>query len=458
MEKQETQKMSLLTKIIYGSGNASANLLVSTAGAFLTFFYTDIAGLSPYIAGAILLVCRILDGITDLCMGVVVNRTHSKYGKARPWLLWMAIPYFISLVLMFYSPNCGATGKVIFAAATYILGVAIVYTIISVPYNTLSALITNDKDERTALSTWRQFFGIAAPLFINILTIPIINRLGGGQKAWTILAVIYGIIGAVLYLAVFLTTKEVNTQTEEEVKTEGQEKKVKEILKEVKALFQNKYWVIVLIIALLAFIMTGVQSGATVYYAKYIFHNDALVGTFAIAGMLPVIVGCAVIPGITKKVGKRNFAIAGLIFALAGCALTVIGSENLSLMLVGTAVRALGIAPLNIGLFAMLGDTVAYGEWKTGIRNEGLIFSAETFAEKVGQALGGAVTTFALGLGGYVAGAAVQTDGAILGMKFTLIYIPVIVILLEIAVLFLYKLDNQYDDIIKEIEARKHNA
>lgn len=452
-QKTETKKLSFLTKLVYGSGNASANLLVSTAAAFLTFYYTDVAGISTWAAGVILLVCRILDGVSDLIMGVVVDKTRSKYGKARPWLLRMAIPYFAALVLMFWSPSLGATGKVIYAAATYILGVAVVYTIISVPYNTLSALITNDPNERTALSTFRQFFGNVAPLAINIFTMPIINALGGGQHAWTILSIIYGVIGAALYLAVFFNTKELNVEDVQSKKSAKKEKG--STWAGIKGLFTNKYWIIVLIVSLLLFIMNSVQSAAAVYYSKYIFDNSNLVATFAIAGMIPIIIACFFIPALGKKFGKRNLSMAGLVLAIIGCIVTVFGSENLTVLLAGTVIRGFGIAPLNISVFAMLGDTVEYGEWKNGNRNEGLTFCASTFAEKVGQALGGALTTFALAIGGYVANAEIQTSGAIMGMKFSLIGVPAIVVILSFIVLIFYKLDGIYPQILADLEERK---
>lgn len=153
--------MGILTGVAYGGGNLAANMLVTTAGAFITYFYTEVAGIAMLTVGFILSVCRICDGISDLCMGAIVDKTHSKYGKARPWLLWLSIPYLVGSVALWYSPDVGMTGKIIYAVVTYMLSVVIIYTALSVPYNTLCSLITKDGGERTALSAFRSGFDLA---------------------------------------------------------------------------------------------------------------------------------------------------------------------------------------------------------------------------------------------------------------------------------------------------------
>lgn len=450
MKQENSMKMSFSRKAIYGSGNFAANLMNCTVGTYISFYYTEVAGLPIASVGIILLLCRLLDGVTDLCMGVIVENTKSKSGKARPWLLRMAVPYGIAVFLMFFSPNWGMTGKIIYAAATYMAGIAIVYTAISVPYNTLSALITTNADDRTSLATMRQFFGFMGPLIITAISLPIVNMLGADQRAWSILTAIYGVIGTVLYLMVFFTTKELDIQTETEQKREK-----KSILKSVRALFKNQYWLMVLALTLLIFIGYGVKGGVQVYYCKYVLGNDNLYSLLSVASQIPNILLCFIIPSIAKRYGKRNVSMAGCVIALIGAVIMLIDPENLTVLLISTVINTIGMAPISICVFAMLGDTAAYGEWKTGIKNEGIVFSATTFAEKVGNALGSSMTAFVLALGGFVGNAISQSTEAVISMKVCMIGFPILIAVLAVVILKFYKLDAQYPTIMKELKERK---
>lgn len=459
MKTITSRKLSFGSRAMYGSGNFAANLMNCTVGTYISFYYTEVAGLPIAAVGVILLLCRLLDGVTDLCMGVIVENTHSKYGKARPWVLRMAIPFGIAIFLMFFSPNWGTTGKIIYAAATYMAGIAIIYTAVSVPYNTLSALITRSADERTSLATMRQFFGFLGPLVITTLSLPIINALGADQKAWSILTAIYGVIGTIVYLIVFFSTKELDT-TEQKAgqKNAGAvEKKEKgSTLKALKALFKNQYWMQVLAITLLIFIGYGIKGGVQVYYCKYVLGNDNLYSLMSIASQIPNIILCFFIPAIAKKIGKRNISMIGCVIAIIGGAIMLIDPSSLPILLVSTVINTIGMAPISICVFAMLGDTAVYGEWKTNIRNEGMVFSATTFAEKVGNALGGSIAAFILALGGFVGNAVAQSASSVISMKTCMIGFPIFIALLMIVILRFYKLDRQYPTIVKELEERRN--
>lgn len=454
MESKGDCKLSFMSKVAYGSGNLAANLMNCTVGTYISFYYTEVAGLPIASVGVILLICRILDGLTDICMGLIVERTNTKYGKARPWVLRMAIPFGISIFLMFYSPGFGTIGKIIYAAATYMAGIAIVYTAVSVPYNTLSALVTQNQDERTSLATMRQFFGFVGPLIITTISMPIINALGAGQMAWSILAGIYGVIGAAIYLWVFFSTKEIDVdENKETIKREKGN-----FLLEIKSLFKNQYWLIVLIVTLIIFMNYGVKAGVQVYYCKYVLGDSNFYSLMSIASQVPNILCCFIVPGIAKKFGKRNISIIGCILAVFGGLIMVINPESRPLILVSTVINSIGMAPISICCFAMLGDTAVYGEWKTNIRSEGIIFSATTFGEKVGNALGAALAAFALATAGFVGNATVQSDSAIGVMKLCMIAFPVLVAIIIIILLKFYGLDNQYNTILKEVEARKQKG
>ena len=446
--------LSFLQRLSYGTGNFAANLMNCTVGTYISFYYTDVAGLPIAAVGVILLLCRVLDGISDLGMGWIVERTHSKYGKARPWLLRMAIPFGIAIFLMFFSPNFGLVGKIIYAGATYIAGIAVIYTAISVPYNTLSALITKSTDERTQLATMRQLFGFVGPLLITTISIPVINMLGANQTAWSILTGIYGFIGALIYLWIFFSVKEIDVTDKKQKQNNvtGQ----KDIVANLKSLLKNKYWLIIIFVNMMLFVNWGVQGGVKLYYCVYVLHNSNFFSFLAVAGQLPNILCCFIVPLIVKKYGKRNVSIIGCIISVVGGLMMLIDPTDLMILLISTVISTVGLAPISICVFAMLGDTAVYGQWKTNMRNEGLIFSAATFGEKIGYALGGALTAFVMAFGGYIANAAVQTENAIISMKFCMIIIPVLIAVFIAVALKYYKLDSRYNDILKDLIKREH--
>lgn len=455
MMAEEKSKLKLIQKAAYGSGNFSANLMNCTVGTFISFYYTETAGLPIAYVGVILLLCRILDGVTDLIMGAIVQRTNTRYGKARPWILGMAIPFGISVFLMFFSPQWGTTGKIIYAAATYMAGIAFVYTMISVPYNTLSALITKDQNERTSLATMRQFFGFMGPLFVTTFTLPIVNGAGGGQKGWSVMAGIYGVIGAILYLWVFFSTRELGDGDNEVSLQKEKHTEKGKLWKEIKALFCNRYWLLVLLITLVIFMTYGIKGGLQTYYCKYVMGNENYYSYLGMASQIPNIICCFFIPAIAKKYGKRNVSMAGCVIAILGGLIMLIDPSSLPILILSTVINTIGTAPISICVFAMLGDTAVYGEWKTGVRNEAMAFSATTFSEKVGNAIGAALIAFILSFAGFVSGQAIQTESAVAMMKACMIGLPILVSVILIIALYFYQLDRMYPEVVMELERRR---
>ena len=450
MEGSDMKKLGVGRKVTYGFGNLAANLLLTTANAFISYFYTDSVGLTAASVGLILLAGRILDGIADIGMGIIVDKTKSKYGKARPWLLRLAIPYGLAIVLLFSAPNFGANGNVIYALVTYLLSMFI-FTGINVPYNTLTGLQSQDQKEREALSSFRTAFGFLGALAVNMGTMPIVQALGGGKKGWLITAVIYGLVAIVLYYICFKNSIEID-----EVKDEAilDNRPKTPLIEGIKGLLSNKYWVIVIVMVIIGNLVSGL-SGVNVYYAQYVLGNPELVGLIGLGSFLPIIIGVVLSGPIIVKFGKRNVSIAGTILSIIGCIIIMIAPSNVVCLMAGLIVKGLGSAPMLIASFAMLGDTVEYGEWKSGTRFEGLTFSAESFGEKIGTGLGGAALGAILSVGGYIGGKAVQSASAMFAIKASFIYVPIILYVLVIILLFAYKLDGEYPQIIKELNERK---
>lgn len=455
--EQNNQRLPMIKKVAYGSGNLAANLMNCTVGTFISFYYTEIAGIPIAAVGVILLLCRLLDSVSDLLMGAIVEKTRTKYGKARPWVLWMAIPFGISVFLMFFSPSWGTMGKIIYAAATYMAGIAVIYTAVSVPYNTLSALITKNPNDRTDLATMRQLFGFIGPLFVTTFTLAIVNGMGGGQRGWSIVGAAYGIAGALFYLWVFFSTKELDA--DETGETQQPTKSMGEIWQGVKSLFKNKYWVMTLIITLVIFMTYGIKGGVQTYYCKYVMGNENYYSYMAPSGQIPNIVCCFFIPALAQKFGKRNVSLVGCFIAVLGGLIMLINPTSLTILIISNTVNTLGLAPICVCVFAMLGDTATYGEWKTGVKNEGLIFSATSFSEKVGNALGAALIAAILGAAGFISSTGdvtvVQPESAVSAMRISMIGFPVLIAIILIVVLYFYKLDAEYPQIMKDLEVRE---
>ncbi|WP_244275348.1 MULTISPECIES: MFS transporter [Oceanobacillus] len=435
-------------KVSYGLGNLSANLMITTANSFIVFFYTEIAGIAAATVGTLLMIARIFDGVTDLGMGVVVDKTKSKFGKGRPWLLWMSIPYILALVLLFTSPEFSQTGKIVYAFITYVLAIGIVYTMVSVPYNSMLVTLTQDQTQRGQLSISRAAFGLVGGLLIGVITLPLVSLLGGDKLGWMFMAVVYGVIGALLYLNAFKNTKE-------RVDVKTTEKKDTVPLKQgLKALVKNKYWVLTIFIVILSFIGAGL-SGVAVYYATYILGNENFMAVLTVVGIVPTILMMFFMNYLFKKFGKRNLAIIGGVVSIIGALIVLIAPESITVVSIGSFIRGLGGAPLGVAAFVMLADSVEYGEWKTGTRTEGLALSAGTFGEKVGTGLGGMILGVLMGLGGYVGGQAVQTEAALTSIKVVFIHVPIILSVISIILLYFYKLDKIYPKIVKELNDRK---
>lgn len=267
----------LSERLAYGFGDFGCNIIYTAMSAFLLFYYTDYAGVSAFAVGTIMMVSRLFDGVSDIIMGVIVDRTKSKYGKARPWILRMCIPFAISGVLLFSVPTSWAeTPKLIYVFITYNLVSTVVYTAINVPYSALNALMTQNPYERSVLSIFRNLLATAGTLTINIFTLPLVEFFGNNALAWTKTFFIFGIVAIIVFLYTFLGTSERVKSVAQLQSTENNDVPV---LVGIKALFKNKYWIMMTGMLALFFLMYAINGGSTVYYAKDILGDKNLVGT-----------------------------------------------------------------------------------------------------------------------------------------------------------------------------------
>ncbi|MGN1166293.1 MAG: MFS transporter [Lachnospiraceae bacterium] len=455
MEKKSKLTLSkVVERFSYGCGDFGCNIIYTAMSAFLLFYYTDYAQVNALAVGTIMMVSRFFDGISDIIMGVIVDRTKSRFGKARPWLLRMCIPFAVSGILLFSVPTSwAATPKLVYVFITYNLVSTVIYTAINVPYSALNALMTQDPYERSVLSIFRNLLATAGTLTINTFTLPLVEYFGNNAAAWTKTFCVFGVVAVAAFLMNFFGTKE---RVKAATKSEGQDEKPVPFVTGIKALFQNKYWIMMTGMLALFFLMYSVNGGATVYYAKDILGNKDLVAT--INGIFNVvqIVSMFFIAMLVKRLGKRNVFSIGLVLDIIGMLILNFSGGNMAVIVVSSVIRGIGNACGGATMWAMVSDTIDYGEWKTGYRTEGLVNSACSFGYKIGNGIGSAVLGMILELGGYVGTAATQTASALTSIKVCFVWIPIAVYVIGLVIMRFYHLDQEFSSIIEDLKKRNN--
>jgi len=438
--------------ISFAVGDAGCNLVWTTIGSYLTLYYTDSVGLAAATIGTLMLLSRLLDGISDLVMGSIIDRTHTKWGKARPWILYSAIPMGLGLVLMFSIPQTmGYTGKLVFACVTYILMAAVIYTACNLSYNTLLALEAPEPKDRVTMSSIRFFLTMATVLFINYNCTKFVDKFG-----WTGMSLIFGGIAIVLLLITFFGTKErVNVEQNTEKVAEENKMSVKESF---GYLAKNKYFWLLTVIFVLNYTILGVNNGLRIYFARNVLGNVKLMGTLTLCFILPKMIGNLVFPYINKFLGKWKSMMGGYVLELLGVLIMAFAPTCFGTAAAGLVLLGIGGIPHNAGLFAMVADVIDYGEWKTGVRLDGLTNSATSFGMKVGAGLGSAITGWGLAWAAYDGALESQTLQTIAGIKTVYTMVPAVLIIVGLVVLFFCNLDKIYPQIQAGLASKKNDA
>lgn len=451
----ENKSKLTLPKIVerfsYGCGDFGCNIIYTAMSAFLMLYYTDYAGVSALAVGTIMMVSRLFDGISDIIMGVIVDRTKSRFGKARPWLLRMCVPFAVSGILLFSVPASWApVPKLVYVFITYNLVSTVIYTAINVPYSALNALMTQDPYERSVLSIFRNLLATAGTLTINTCTLPLVEYFGDNASAWTKTFCVLGLLAVAAFLINFFGTKE-------RVKPAGAEEgTIKNVpfAVGIKALFKNKYWIMMTGMLALFFLMYSVNGGATVYYAKDILGDRNLVATINGIFNIVQIAGMFFIAMLVKKYGKRNVFALGLVLDITGMLILNFSGGSMAVIVISSIIRGIGNACGGATMWAMVSDTIDYGEWKTGVRTEGLVNSACSFGYKIGNGIGSALLGLILEIGGYIGEAATQTASALVSIKVCFVWIPIGVYIAGLIIMKFYHLDEEFTGIIEDLKMR----
>ncbi|MBY0215418.1 MFS transporter [Paenibacillus illinoisensis] len=431
-----------------GSAQVALNSINGLIG-ILTYFYTDKVGIAAATVGTIMLITKFINAIADLLMGRIVDATKSKYGKARPWILWMALPTLASIILLFTVPaEASSTVKTVYALATVAFASAIVYTGIAIPFGSLMAIRTRSVEERGKMGLTRTIFGYIIGMIIAIALIPITNMLGGDQKAWIIVAVVLGIVSFISLILTFLASKE-NNAGASIIESDNIP-----FLESIKLLFQNKYWVIMLFAQLLINMLYTLNGSTGIYYTKYILGNENLIGIMGAVGLLPVFLGFVMVGPMIKKFGLTKTARIGMILGIVSSLIRCFMPYNFIAAIVLGGIATLATIPMMAVGGVLVNNTVEYGEWKTGKRLVGMVNSANSFGVKIGMGLAAAMIGWILAMGNYDGTSVTQPDSAITSILVLTIYLPLVIFVLTYICLRKYDLDEKYPQIVKELEER----
>lgn len=444
--KQTTWKQ----RIGYGLSDTASNLTFQMVNTFLLIFYVNVMGLNPIAVGTLFLVARIWDAINDPIMGAIVDKTNSKWGKARPYFLWMAIPYGIIAVLLFTVPNLTEAGKLIWAYVTYI-GFGMVYTSINIPVTAILPRLTDDNQERQEVTSVRMAFAVLGMLASSSLAPMLIQKIGGDSQAkgYQYTMIIFAVVAVTFFLIAFSTIKE-NVKPINE--------KPLPVREGFKALKGNWPWLITLLLNLFMWIGMIMKQQTTMFFLENnLGRPDLAASLLPIGGllMLPVII---VAPLFTKRMGKRNTLILGNIITVFGYLIVIINPASIPMVYASAIVAALGGGFSAAIIFALMADTVEYGEWKSGVRAEGLLAAASSFGVKFGMGVGGAIGSYVLAWTGYtvkLAEAGNLPQSALSGILFNYAWAPLLAAVISIILLIFYKLDKQYPQIMIELKEKR---
>lgn len=452
-ERSGFVKIPWVSRIAYGLGDTSCNVVQGMVNTLLTLFYTDYVGVSFVTVGLVMLISRFFDGTSDVIMGVIVSKTRSRWGSSRPWLLWTALPYVATAVALFAVPQTSESLQFWYIFVTYNLCMTVCYTAINVPLGSLSAMMTRSSHERDMLSVVRMTLAPIGRLISVTFTMPVVKLFGNDQSAWVKAMMMWCAIAFVLLIFSFAKCKENVKLPEKTEKTTGGFKC------NFAALVKNPYFWATLILWTVTCVQSTLVGTDLPYYCKYIFGNETwMYSSLYLAENITLICGAMLCPLFLRKFIKRDLALAGCVLAVIAQIAFLFNPTSYAWMLGVTILRGIGQAPLTALVFGMMGDVIEYGQWKFHIRQESLVFGGGSLGFKVGTGMTSALISMMLTRAGYISsttGGAVQPASAT-DMIMTLYkFGPIIIWGIAVVVLLFYKLDRLYPQIMSDLAERE---
>lgn len=437
-------------KVGFGLGDLACNLIYASLSSYLLFYYTDVFGLSAGAASLIFLVVRFIDAFCDPIIGFFTEKSHSKFGKYRPFLLYGAVPFALLDILCFTVPSFGGTAKLIYAYVTYIL-LSVVYTFVNVPYGSLTSAMTNDQQESVSLTTYRTFLAnigqVLVAFFVPYLA-EIFSSSIGKAKGWQLTMTIIGIVGGLLLIGSFATTRERVIVPKKHAQIH-----VKDVFEQLS---KNQPLLVLCIFFFVIYGVKSIVSSTGIYYVTYYVGRADLVKWYSLAGTLPALAFIPAIPWLAKKLTKFQLIILSVSADIIGISGLLFAQPTwITWIFIARGIASVGNGMISAYMWALIPETVEYGEYKTNKRMGGVIYAIIGFVFKCGNALGGMVPGLVLSATGYVAGVQQQTAGAQRGIIIATTVIPIIIYFIAIFSMKFYKLDKEtYAKISAELKKR----
>ena len=437
------EKLSLKEKIGYGMGDAGSCMIWSVLALYLTWFYTDVYGLDASIVGTLFLVIRIFDAFSDPVMGAICDRTRTRWGKFRPWLLWMAVPFGLGAVLMFTTPDLSMNGKIIYAWVTYLV-MSLIYTAINIPYCSVAGVITLNQKERLGCLSWRFFLNGLATLIVSSSILPLTDWLGDGNRAsgFQLTMMIMGGAATLMFLFCFSSIKErvVSIKTNDSLR------------KDLNDIIKNDQWLLMITITFLNVFPAFIRGAVTIYYATYVMQASVGFITFFMAlGVACNMLGSVIAKPLTDRFDKvKLFRIINIILGILSFALWFVDPLSLTpLLTLFIVINILHLIQSGPILWAMMSDVDDYGDWKFGKRLTGISFAGNLFMLKMGLAVAGSIVAWILSWTGYVANQAQQNPQTLQGIIMMFSLLPMVSYFFSAWIVRYFKLNNTFLEKIK---------
>lgn len=448
-KRNYTENIQLGEKIAIMLGGMGGVPLFAIISSFLTYFYTNVIGLNAGIIGVIILVSKIFDGISDLIFGNMIDKTRTKYGVCRPWVLRISVFGAVGILALFTVPPVGSAGQFVYVFLSYNISQTVIYTIMQLSVISLPTYMTRDTTQRTGLFVWSSIGQSIMTIIISGITLNIVSAFGGDQKAWIMAACIYAVLSAAFLFVTGLVCKERVNPDE----IAGKEAKLP-FFTVLKSILKNKYWFMILGIVVVG---AGVYASSLqmhTYYAQYVLGDVNLASLLNMAYTVPLlIVGILLLP-LSQHFGKRMIMLSGVGIQMAGCVLIILVPTTLPVLIVATVMKSIGQSCAATMYQPMLADAIEYGQWKTGVRSQAALMGANGAGQKVGQGLVSALLGGIMGFAGFNGLAAVQSAEAIGSVSGLYLFIPLVFTIIEFIIAFAYDLDKHYDDIMKDLQSR----
>ena len=450
MEKKVMEKIGKGEKIGMLLGGMGGVPLFALISAFLTYFYTNVVGLDAGAVGMIILISKVLDGISDLIFGNMIDRTRTKYGVCRPWILRISVFSIIGIIGLFTVPDISNIGKLIYVFISYNVSQTIIYTIMLLALTSMPTYMTRDSVQRSGLFVWSGIGQSVMTVIVSGATLKLVQMFGDGQRGWIIAAVIYAVLAAVLLFSTgMLCTERVNP---DELTKESNKVPFLTVL---KCIFKNKYWFEILGIVIVGAGVYVASLQMHTYYAQYILGDVNMASALNMAYTVPLIFMGFILLPLVHKFRKKTIMVGGILVQLAGCFLIILVPDVMPVLVIATAMKSVGQSCAATMYLPMLGDSIEYGHWKTGVRSQAALMGANGAGQKLGQGLVTALLGGIMSFAGFSGTALEQSARAVGSISGLFLFIPLIFTVIELLIACIYDLDKRYPRIMKDLAERQ---